>query len=228
MAGRLVLYTGDKNASSWSMRGFVALVEKEVPFEERTILFREDKSRSRRYEISPTGKVPVLHHFTGDSPAGAPRVIPDSLAIVEYLEETFPPPAHPALWPVDPAARADARWLAAAMHSGWPRLRESMSFNLCFLHGPKAPTPEALAEAAEILGIWERALTSGRPGGPFLAGLFSAADILFAPVVIRLTAFRVPLARTPHAAAYMAAVRERPSVERWMKEARSLPPQETY
>lgn len=228
MADKLVLYTGDKNISSWSMRGFVALVEKGVPFQERTILFSEDKSKSRRYEVSPTGKVPVLHHFPADSPAGGPRVIPDSLAIVEYLEETFPPPAHPALWPADPAARAHARWLAAAMHSGWPRLRESMSFNLCFLSNPPAPTPEALAEAAEILGIWESALSLERPGGPFLAGAFSAADIFFSTVVIRLTAFRVPLVRTPRAAAYMAAVRERPSVERWMKEARSMPPQEQY
>src|SRR5262249_14079098 len=120
VSDKLVLYTGEKNVSSWSMRGYLAVVEKEVPFEERPLAITEDKDRSGRRAVSPTGKVPVLHH--GD------RVIPDSLAILEYLEETFMPPKYKALWPSDPGQRAHARWLAAAMHSGFMKLRESMSF----------------------------------------------------------------------------------------------------
>ncbi len=88
MKDDLILYVGEKNISSWSMRAFVALHAKGLPFEERTIPLREDKDRARRRKISPTGRVPVLHH--GD------LVVPDSLAIIEYLEETFPPPDHPA------------------------------------------------------------------------------------------------------------------------------------
>jgi glutathione S-transferase len=223
MADKLVLYVGEKNISSWSMRGFLALAAKGVPFEEKTISLREDKDRSRRRRVSPTGKVPVLHH--GD------RVIPDSLAIIEYLEETFPPPAHPALWPSDPGRRAHARWLAAAMHSGFPKLRESMSFNYCFLPKRTAATPEAMAEAAEILTLWEDALSrnaSSSTKGPFLFGPFGAADAMYAPVVVRLTAFEVPTAGTPRAAAYMQAVLADPTVRRWMDPARALPPAETY
>src|SRR5437867_10368453 len=119
MRDNLVLYLGEKNISSWSMRGYLALAAKALDFEERTIALREDKERSQRRRVSPTGKVPVLHH--------GQRVIPDSLAIVEYLEETFPPPAYPALWPSNADARAHARWLAAAMHSGFMKIRESMS-----------------------------------------------------------------------------------------------------
>jgi glutathione S-transferase len=216
----LILYIGEKNISSWSMRGWLAAAEKGVPFEEREIPLREDKDRGRRRAVSPTGKVPVLHH-------GA-RVVPDSLAIVEYLEETFPPPAHPALWPSEPDARAHARWLAAAMHSGFPKLRESMSFNLCFLPRPPAASAEALAEAAEVLALWEEALSRRRAPGPFLFGAFGAADVMFAPVVVRLTAFRVPTGGASRAAAYMEAVLARPSVKRWMDAARALPPAETY
>src|SRR5258705_464737 len=86
MATDLILYVGEKNISSWSMRGWLAGTHKGVPFEERTIPLKEDKDRTRRRKVSPTAKLPVLRHGT--------IVVPDSLAIVEYLEETFPAPAH--------------------------------------------------------------------------------------------------------------------------------------
>lgn len=225
MSDKIVLYVGEKNISSWSMRGFLAVVEKGLAFEEREIALREDKDRRQRREVSPTGKVPVLHHHREGA---APLVIPDSMAIIEYLEETFPPPKHPALWPADPERRARARWLAAAMHSGWMKLRESMSFNLCFTPTPPPATPEALAEAAEILGHWEKALSMKPAGGPFLLGPFCGADIMFAPVVWRLTAFHVSTADAPRARDYMAAVLERPSVKRWMDPAKALPPRVNY
>ena len=225
MSERLVIYVGEKHISSWSMRGFLALCVKGLDFEAREIPLREDRDRRRRREVSPTGKVPVLHHTQG---GGTTLVIPDSLAIIEYLEETFPPPKYPALWPADRAERAYARWLAAAMHSGFMKLRESMSFNLCFLPVPPAATPEALAEAAEILGYWETALSRKKSPGPFLFGPFGAADVIYAPVVWRLTAFRVPTNETPKAAAYMKVVLEHAAVKRWMDPARALPPAEHY
>src|SRR6266850_3388903 len=220
LSDKMVLYVGEKNMSSWSMRAFLALVEKEIPFEERSILLKEDKDRARRRAVSPTGKVPVLHH--GD------RVIPDSLAIIEYLEETYPPPKHKALWPAAPGERAHARWLAAAMHSGYLKLRESMSFNLCFLPKVPAATPEAIAEAKEILSLWETALDRKVAPGAFLFGPFGAVDAMYAPVVVRLTSFKVDTAATPKAAAYMKAVLAQPSVKRWMDPARALPPIEAY
>jgi glutathione S-transferase len=220
MTEALVLYIGEKNVSSWSMRAFLALEIKKLPYEERTILLREDKDRRQRRALSPTGKVPVLRH-------GA-LVIPDSLAIIEYLEETFPPPKHPALWPEDRADRAHARWLSAAMHSGFTRIREGMSFNLCFLPQPPAPPAEALQEAAELLGIWEETLGKKKAAGPFLIGGFGAVDAMFAPAIVRLTSFKVPSAATPKAAAYMKAVLSHPAVDRWMSQARALPPVATY
>lgn len=220
MGDELVLYVGEKNISSWSMRAFVALSAKNLKFEERTIPLREDKDRAQRRKVSPTGRVPVLRH--GD------LVIPDSLAIIEYLEETFPPPAHPALWPQGRAERAHARWLAAAMHSGFTQLRESMSFNLCFLKEPPRPTPGALQEATEMLSYLQDALEAKRAPGPFLFGPFTAADVMYATAIVRLTAFRVPTAPAPKTPAYMEAVLAHPAVKRWMDAARALPPRETY
>ena len=210
----LVLYIGEKNVSSWSLRGWLALVHKELPFEERTITLQQDTDRRERRGVGPTGRVPVLHHGR--------LVIPDSMAIVEYLEETFPPPGHPRLWPEAREERVHARWLSAAMHSGFVKLRESMSFNLCFLPTPPSPTPEARAEAAEMLALWDTALSRPRGSGPFLFGAFCAADIFYAPAIVRLTAFKVPMPAP--AARYAEAVLAHPPMRRWMDAARALEP----
>jgi len=221
MSDRPVLYVGEKNISSWSMRAWVAMTHKRVPFEERAIALRGDPDRARRRQVSPTGRVPVLHH--------AGLVIPDSLAIIEYIEETFPAPAHPALWPADTGDRAHARWLAAAMHSGFMKIREGMSFNTCFLTQRPAPPAAALAEAAEMLALLEAALASRKPGaGAFLCGEFGAADIMYAPAMVRLTAYEVPTGAVPRAAAWMRAVLAHQAVRSWLDAARALPPAETY
>jgi len=220
MSERPVLYIGEKNVSSWSMRAWVALTWKGVPFEERTILLAQDKTRAERRKVSPTGRLPVLHH--------GGLVIPDSLAIIEYLEETFPPPSYPALWPAERAVRARARWLAASMHSGFMKIREAMSFNLCFLPRVPEASPDALAEAQEVLGLWEAALTRPeRRGGTYLCGAFCAADVMFATMAVRLHAFGVPTSDYPLAREYVRAVLAAPPVAAWMDEAKKLPPRET-
>jgi glutathione S-transferase len=54
------------------------------------------------YEKNPLGRVPVLEEDGG-------LVLPESVVIMEYLEERFP---EPRLWPSDPAERALGRlWL---------------------------------------------------------------------------------------------------------------------
>lgn len=203
------------------MRGWVALTWKGVPFEERTILLTQDKTRAERRKVSPTGKLPVLHH--------GGLVIPDSLAIIEYLEETFPPPSYPALWPSDRTLRVRARWLAASMHSGFMAVREGMSFNLCFLPNVPEASPQAMTEAQEVLALWENSLTRPeRRGGPYLCGAFCAADVMFATMAVRLKAFGVPTSDFPQAREYISAVLAAPPVAAWLDEAKKLPPRETY
>src|SRR5262245_29370882 len=189
MSDGLTLYVGEKNVSSWSMRPWVWLHHKGLAFEERTISLVEDKDRSKRRQVSPTGRVPVLHHRG--------RIVPDSLAIMEYVEELWGAPNYPSLWPSDIGDRAWARWLACTMHSGFTTLRQRMSFNLCFL--PKRPDPgaEALGEAQEMLTYFEESLSETRAGGPFLFGAFSGVDAMYAPAVVRLIAFEVPTSKTP-------------------------------
>jgi len=212
----LVLYVGEKNVSSWSMRAYLGLVHKQLRFDERLVELVEGRGDELLARVSPTGLVPVLHHGS--------LVVPDSLAILEYLEDAFPPPRHPALWPSDVRARARARWLAATMHSGFAALRAGMSFHTCFWPERPAADPEARADAAALLELLDRARADAPPTGPFLLGEFGAADFLYAPALVRLEAYGVPTHATPRAADYLGAVLAHPTVRAWLDAARALPP----
>ena len=107
------LYIGNKNYSSWSLRGWLAAKLSGAPFREVLVQLRGTYNPDNR-AFSPTALVPALHD--GDVQVW------DSLAIGEYLAER-----HPGMWPADPVARAWARSIAAEMHSGFPALRNDMT-----------------------------------------------------------------------------------------------------
>ncbi len=78
----LKLFIGNKAYSSWSMRGWLAVKQSGLLFEEIVVpLYDEEWNRRREGdEFAPSsGKVPIL--WDGDA------VVWDSLAIIEYLAE---------------------------------------------------------------------------------------------------------------------------------------------
>jgi glutathione S-transferase len=54
-------------------------------------------------------------------------------------------------------------------------------------------------------------------GGPMLFGPFTVADAYFAPVVMRLKTYALPV--SPQSAAYMARVQSHPAVMAWVTDA---------
>src|SRR5687767_12031510 len=98
MADDLHLIIANKAYSSWSMRPWIAMKVQGLEFRETVIGLDQPDTQARIQAFSPAGKVPVLQH-------GAITVW-DSLAILEYLAESFP---GKSWWPADPAARAHAR-----------------------------------------------------------------------------------------------------------------------
>lgn len=91
--------------SSTSFRVRVALNLKGVAYDQETHDFREDRQRSPAYLArNPQGLLPTLTTDHGD--------LPQSLAIVEWLDEVHP---EPPLLPADPWARARVRSLAHAV-----------------------------------------------------------------------------------------------------------------
>jgi maleylacetoacetate isomerase len=91
--------------SSAAFRVRIALNLKRLGYEQAFIHLRKNDQRSPDYlRLNPQGLVPAL---IDEGP-----VLTQSLAIIEYIEETRP---EPALLPRDPAGRARVRSLAEAI-----------------------------------------------------------------------------------------------------------------
>lgn len=197
------LYIANKNYSSWSLRPWVLMRERGIPFTEQVLPLERGSSLEAYRRFSPSGRVPCLKDQD--------TVVWDSLAITEYLAER-----HEGVWPVDPQARAWARCAAAEMHSGFGALRERCSMN-CGIRVRLAEEPPALKrDIARLDELWNDGLR--RFGGPFLAGqAFTAADAFFAPVAFRVRTYGLPLDET--CTAYVARLLALPSMQRWQADA---------
>ena len=194
----MILVIGNKNYSSWSLRPWIAMKVFGFEFDERRIPLYVAGAKDAILKHSPAGKVPVLID-------GATTVW-DSLAILEYLAER-----NRKLWPLEAAERARARAISAEMHSGFPNLREHMSMNVRKRYPGKGRSPEALVEIERIKQIWNECKR------PFLFGPFTAADAMYAPVVLRFRTYEVELPRTCRA--YMEAMLELPAMQEWIAAA---------
>jgi glutathione S-transferase len=178
---RTVLYIGNRNYSSWSMRPWLALKWGAIGFDEKVIpLGGEGYGHSEIKEVrdvSPSGRVPALH--IGDA------VIYESLAICEWAAEQ-----SPSLWPTDALARAEARAAASEMHAGFSAVREAMSCNIRRrLEVEPQWGADVRADLSQLFDLWQRLLD--KHGGPFLFGQRSIADAMFAPVCTRLRTYKV-------------------------------------
>lgn len=204
----LTLYVGNKNYSSWSFRPWIAMEAAGVPFKDVVIPFDFAAGNPEFRKISPTGRVPVLHH-------GEVRVW-ESLAIIEYVAELFP---EAGIWPKDRAERAEARAISMEMLSGFRALRGACPMNIRRAPG-EIDLPEGVSDdVARIEAIWKAALA--RSGGPFLFGAFSAADAMYAPVVNRFEIYR--LTKDETVLAYMARVKAHPAWQKWQAAALAEP-----
>jgi glutathione S-transferase len=190
------LYLGNKNYSTWSLRGFLAMKLSGARFVEREVSLAKSGNRS----FSPTGRVPCLHDGT--------TVVWDSLSIAEYLAER-----HPGMWPADPAARAWARSVSAEMHSSFPTLRNEMA--MCIRERVNVrPWSAGLArDIARVTEIWNEGRARFGKGGAYLCGAYSLADAFYAPVAFRFRTYGV--APEGAAGAYLQAALQHPFVGEW-------------
>ncbi|MEP7315730.1 MAG: glutathione S-transferase family protein [Sphingomicrobium sp.] len=207
------LIIGNRAYSSWSMRGWLAVKATGVEFEELVVpLFDQDWEQKRGgNEFAPGGgKVPLL--WDGET------VVWDSLAIIEHCADKF---GRDAFWPEDEAARGMARSMAAEMHSSFTNLRREMPMNVRTKVEGLAVSAEVAAEINRILQLWAQARARFGSGGPYLFGTWSAADMMFAPVVTRLVTYNVPL--PPFALAYVDSVLHHAHVVEWIELAQDEP-----
>lgn len=206
------LVIGNRNYSSWSLRGWLAMKQSGLSFEEITVnISGEDWEHAKRDwgEVQPSsGKVPIL--WDGEV------VIWDSLAIMEYLADkvAVEQKTRDRFWPKDDVARGLCRSMVAEMHSGYLPLRRELPMNMRRRITGHEISDEATANLVRILGLWAEARARFGQGGPFLFGTYSAADIFYAPVVSRFITYGIGVPK--FAQTYMEAVWEHPWLQEWL------------
>jgi glutathione S-transferase len=188
--------------SSNSDRVKIALAEKGLKWEGvRVRLAQREQKKPEFLRLNPYGKIPVL---VEDG-----KVLFESCIINEYLDEKYP---DPPLMPKDPYLRGRGRVLVDYalnfMHDPYWALRGEM-------RKPEAERNAAIAadnrrRLADLLPYLETALDDK----PYFLGALSLTDIAIVPRFLRMEEYGgLNAATAPKLAAWLARMKERPSVK---------------
>lgn len=209
MQPEIVLYGNTPMTSPYVMTVFVALEEKQLPYRlELLDLERGDQLRPDFIAHSITNRVPTLRI----ADAAGELWLSESAAIVEYLEERFPPPAHAALYPRGLAERARVRMVQGIIRSDFLPIRQERSTETIFQGLPIQPLSEqAEATRLRLVRIAAALLAEGQRS---IASEFSIADVDLAILLQRLVHNGDAL--PAHLADYANHVWQRPSIQKWL------------
>ncbi len=203
------LTIASKNYGSWSLRGWLLCKLAGLDFEEQSVASDDPSTRAELLLLSPSFLVPCLTH-NGIK-------IWDTLAIAEYLDETFP---KAGLLPKEKVARAHCRSICGEMHSGFTNLRSALPMNLKARHPGFKIWAGAQADIDRVISIWRESLAASK--GPYLFGTTPGmADAMFAPVVTRFITYDVKL--DSDCAAYCKAIMALPAMKEWQEGAMAEP-----
>ena len=197
----MILYGYPMSSASYRVR--IALALKGIEVTTITKQLRRGEQRAKDFlEINPQGFVPVLSLDDG-------QMLPQSLAIIEYLDEAYP---QPPLLPAAPIERARVRALSLLIACDIHPLNNLRV--LQYLEG-------SLGEAQGVRDTWyrhwieagfealEEALGRDPARGRFCYGdAPSLADVCLVPQVFNARRYSVDLAPYPRIVAIDAACRE--------------------
>ena len=206
MTEKITLYIDSNHTSPYAMFAYIALKEKELPFEINQINIREKHHQETGYQgLSLTGKIPSLIH--GDF------ALAESSAIIEYLEEVFPPPAFPSVFPAGVQQRARARQLQAWIRSDLLALRQDRPTTVMFGQPTDASLSEAGRTDAKKLIRVADSLIGDDAGNLF--GAWSIVDTELAVTLNRLVANGDPIPEK--LSRFVQTQWARPSVQAWVR-----------
>jgi glutathione S-transferase len=206
---RAVLTISSKNYSSWCLRGWLLCRMAGLDFDEEMLPASDASARAELLLLSPSFLVPALTH-NGIK-------VWDTLAIGEYLNETFP---QAGILPKDAGARAHCRAISGEMHSGFTNLRSALPMNLKSRYPGFKIWAGAQADIDRVVLIWRECLK--QYGGPYLFGAaMTLADAMYAPVATRFKTYNVSLDRG--ASDYCETILNLPDMLEWIEAAKAEP-----
>jgi glutathione S-transferase len=203
------LLISSKNYSSWSLRGYLLARLSGIDFVEERVSQEDPRMKEELLMRTSSILVPCLIH-------GAVTVW-DTIAIAEYLNETFP---DAAMLPKEKKARAHCRSISGEMHSGFAALRSSLPMNLRFRKPGFTVWSSAQADIDRITSIWRQCLTTWK--GPYLFGKKpTIADAMYAPVVTRFLSYDVAV--DDLCKAYGETIMKWAPMKEWVEDSRGEP-----
>ena len=185
----MVLYSYWRSSSAWRVR--IALAYKSVDCAIVAVNLAPGGGEQHRPDFlarNPMAQVPVLEIETPNGPA----LITQSMAILEYLEETHP---APPLLPREPLLRARARQLAEVVNSGIQPLQNLKLQQDLRTHGlDPAPVVKQFIDRG-LLALEELARTA--PGRYLVGDDVTFADILLIPQLYNARRFALDVEAYP-------------------------------
>jgi len=211
------LYAENLWISPYVFSTFVALREKGIHFDVEEIALSEHQNLQPAYrDVALTARVPSLE-YRGFR-------LTESSAIAEYLEEVFPAPLYPRLFPAELEARARARELMAWLRSDLGALRQERP-TLTMFYRVKVPPLSAAAkrDVDKLLRIADVLIP---PDGDALFSSWSLVDSELALVLHRLILNDDPVPERVQA--YARLQWQRPSVRAFVEHSRPRDVPESY
>jgi glutathione S-transferase len=170
----ITLFVDSKFVSPYAMSAFVALHEKGLPFDLKTVDISSDSNRSLDFSAaSLTQRVPCLKH-DGFS-------LSESSAIAEYIDEAF---SGNSIYPKHAQSRAQARQVQAWLRSDLMPIRHERPTEVIF-YGAKMPalSSEGLRAVDKLFAAAHSLLAAGAEN---MFGEWCIADIDLALMLNRL------------------------------------------
>jgi glutathione S-transferase len=207
----IILYVDSQFISPYAMSVFVTLTEKRIPFQMKKINLKAKENLQPDYaDLSLTQRVPTLAH--GDFH------LSESSAISEYLDEMYPAPDYPAVYPADVRLRARARQIQAWIRSDFMPIREERSTEVVF--GKTTHRPLSDAAQAEVGKLFKAADSLIKSNAANLFDNWCIADTDLALMLNRLVLNGDEVPEKLKAYAYHQW--QRSSVQLWVNRERSI------